>query len=83
MQHQDGHSHIVAPTIPNCIAYDPAYAYETAVIVFDGLKRLYQDGDTAIYYITVENEKAPRKAGLTMKTPQQIETERVKCPHPR
>lgn len=56
LQHQDGHSLLNAIAFPTVRAYDPAYAYETAVIIFDGLKRLYQDGETAIYYITVENE---------------------------
>ena len=56
LQHQDGHSLLNAIAFPTVRAYDPAFAYETAVIVFDGLKRLYQDGETAIYYITVENE---------------------------
>jgi len=56
LQHQDGHSILNAIAFPTVRAYDPAYAYETAVIVMDGLKKLYQDGETAIYYITVENE---------------------------
>jgi pyruvate dehydrogenase E1 component len=56
LQHQDGHSLLNAIAFPTVRAYDPAYAYETAVIVFDGLKRLYQLGETAMYYITVENE---------------------------
>ena len=56
LQHQDGHSLINAMAFPTVRAYDPAYAYETAVIVFDGLKRLYEDNETAIYYITLENE---------------------------
>ncbi len=56
LQHQDGHSLLNAIAFPTVRAYDPAFAYETAVIVFDGLKRMYQDGETAIYYITVENE---------------------------
>ena len=56
LQHQDGHSLLNAIAFPTVRAYDPAYAYETAVIVFDGLKRLYHDGETAIYYIAVENE---------------------------
>ncbi|OHB75047.1 MAG: pyruvate dehydrogenase (acetyl-transferring), homodimeric type [Planctomycetes bacterium RBG_16_64_10] len=56
LQHQDGHSHLNAIAFPTVRAYDPAYAYEAAVIVLDGLKRLYQDGETAIYYITVGNE---------------------------
>jgi pyruvate dehydrogenase E1 component len=56
LQHQDGHSHLNAIAFPTVRAYDPAYAYETAVIIFDGLKRLYEDNETAIYYITLENE---------------------------
>ena len=56
LQHQDGHSLLNAIAFPTVRAYDPAFAYETAVIVIDGLKRLYEDGETAIYYITVENE---------------------------
>jgi pyruvate dehydrogenase E1 component len=56
LQHQDGHSLLNAIAFPTVRAYDPAYAYETAVIVFDGLKRLYQLGETAMYYITVTNE---------------------------
>jgi pyruvate dehydrogenase E1 component len=56
LQHQDGHSLLNAIAFPTVRAYDPAYAYETAVIIFDGLKSLYEDGETAIYYITLENE---------------------------
>ncbi len=56
LQHQDGHSILNAIAFPFVRAYDPAFAYETTVIVMDGLKKLYQDGETAIYYITVENE---------------------------
>jgi pyruvate dehydrogenase E1 component len=56
LQHQDGHSLVNAIAFPTVRAYDPAFAYETAVIIFDGLKRLYEDGETAIYYITLENE---------------------------
>ncbi len=56
LQHQDGQSLLNAIAFPSVRAYDPAYAYETAVIVLDGLRRMYQDGETAIYYITVENE---------------------------
>ena len=56
LQHQDGHSLLNAIAFPTVRAYDPAYAYETAVIIFEGLKRLYEDNDTAIYYITLENE---------------------------
>jgi pyruvate dehydrogenase E1 component len=56
LQHQDGHSHLNAMAFPAVRAYDPAYAYETAVIIFEGLKRLYEDNETAMYYITLQNE---------------------------
>ena len=56
LQHQDGHSHLNAIAFPFVRAYDPAYAYETTVIVIDGMRRLYQEGETAIHYITVGNE---------------------------
>jgi pyruvate dehydrogenase E1 component len=56
LQHQDGHSLIQASTIPNCRAYDPAYAYELAVIVQDGMRRMFQEQDSCFYYITAMNE---------------------------
>jgi len=56
LQHEDGHSHIVASTIPNCISYDPAFAYELAVIIQDGLRRMYLEQEDIYYYITVMNE---------------------------
>ena len=56
LQHQDGHSHIMANTIPNCRTYDPTYSYEVTVIVQDGLKRMYQDKENCYYYITLMNE---------------------------
>jgi pyruvate dehydrogenase E1 component len=56
LQHEDGHSHIFASTVPTVRAYDPAFAYEIAVIIQDGLKRLYADGEDALYYITLYNE---------------------------
>ena len=56
LQHQDGHSHIMSGTIPNCVSYDPAYAYELAVIIQDGLRRMYQEGENKFYYITTMNE---------------------------
>ncbi len=56
LQHQDGHSHLNAIGFPLIRAYDPAYAYETLVIIMDGMKKLYQDGETGIYYISVGNE---------------------------
>jgi len=56
LQHQDGHSLIVAGTIPNCISYDPTFAYELAVIIHSGLKRMYQMKENVFYYISVMNE---------------------------
>jgi len=56
LQHEDGHSHLLAATIPNCVAYDPTYAYELAVIIQDGLRRMYQNQEDIYYYITVMNE---------------------------
>ena len=56
LQHQDGHSLLNAIAFPTVRAYDPAFHYETAVIIFDGLKKLYTDGETAIYYIMVGND---------------------------
>jgi len=56
LQHQDGHSQVVASTIPNCIAYDPAFQYEVAVIVQDGLRRMVQQQEDVYYYLTVMNE---------------------------
>ncbi len=56
LQHQDGHSLLAMSAIPNCVSYDPCYAYELAVIIQDGLKRMYQDGDQVFYYLTVMNE---------------------------
>jgi pyruvate dehydrogenase E1 component len=57
LQHQDGHSHVLALGVPTCRAYDPAYAYELGVIIQDGIKRMYADGEQAFYYITVMNEQ--------------------------
>ncbi len=56
LQHQDGHSLIVAGTIPNCISYDPTFAYEMAVIIHDGMKRMYEQQEHVFYYITAMNE---------------------------
>jgi pyruvate dehydrogenase E1 component len=56
LQHEDGHSHLLAATIPNCVAYDPAYSYELAVIVQDGLRRMCADQEDVFYYLTVMNE---------------------------
>ena len=57
LQHDDGHSHVLASVIPSCIAYDPAYAYEIAVIVQDGMRRMYQEEEDVFYYLTLINEK--------------------------
>lgn len=56
LQHQDGHSHILASTIPNCVCYDPTFAYELAVIIRNGLYRMYEKQENVFYYITVMNE---------------------------
>ena len=56
LQHQDGHSHLLAATIPNLRSYDPAYAYEVAVIVQDGIRRMYEAQEDTFYYITLGNE---------------------------
>lgn len=56
LQHQDGHSHIMASTVPTLHAYDPAYAYELAVIIQDGMRRMYQEGEEIFYYLSVYNE---------------------------
>jgi len=60
LQHQDGHSHVLASTYPTCRAYDPAYAYEIAVIIQDGIRRMYQEGEECFYYLTVANENYPQ-----------------------
>lgn len=56
LQHQDGHSHILANTVPNCISYDATFAYEVAVIVQDGMRRMYQEKQAVYYYLTLLNE---------------------------
>lgn len=56
LQHQDGHSHILANTVPNCISYDPTYSYELAVIIQNGLERMYKNKENCFYYITTMNE---------------------------
>ncbi len=62
LQHQDGHSQLIASAVPNLMAYDPSFAFEIAVIVADGLKRMYQDGEDIFYYITLHNENVPMPA---------------------
>jgi pyruvate dehydrogenase E1 component len=56
LQHEDGHSHLMSATVPNCVSYDPTYAYELAVIIQDGLRRMYVEQEDIFYYITVMNE---------------------------
>jgi pyruvate dehydrogenase E1 component len=56
LQHQDGHSHQLASTVPTCVSYDPAFVYELAVVLQDGIKRMYEKGDDCFYYITMYNE---------------------------
>ena len=56
LQHEDGHSHILSSTIPNCVSYDPTYAHEVAVIVQDGLRRMLGDQEDVFYYLTLMNE---------------------------
>jgi pyruvate dehydrogenase E1 component len=62
LQHEDGHSHVYAATIPNCISWDPTFGYEVAVIVQDGLTRMYAEQQDVYYYITVMNENYPHPA---------------------
>ncbi|MGV3592780.1 MAG: pyruvate dehydrogenase (acetyl-transferring), homodimeric type [Gammaproteobacteria bacterium] len=56
LQHEDGHSHLFAQTIPNCVSYDPTYSYELAVIIQDGMRRMYENDESVWYYITTMNE---------------------------
>jgi pyruvate dehydrogenase E1 component len=56
LQHEDGHSHIIAATVPNCIPYDPTYAHEVAVIIQDGMRRMVEQQEDVFYYITIMNE---------------------------
>jgi pyruvate dehydrogenase E1 component len=62
LQHQDGHSHLLASTVPNIRAYHPAFAYEVAVIVQDGLRRMHVDLEDVYYYLTLQNENYPMPA---------------------
>ncbi len=59
LQHQDGNSHVYSLCYPNCVSYDPAYAYELAVIIEDGIRRMYREGESIFYYLTVMNEQYP------------------------
>jgi pyruvate dehydrogenase E1 component len=62
LQHEDGHSHLLAATIPNCRAYDPTYGYELAVIIRDGMRRMCDEQEDVFYYLTVMNENYPQPA---------------------
>ncbi|HWP60101.1 MAG TPA: pyruvate dehydrogenase (acetyl-transferring), homodimeric type [Candidatus Acidoferrales bacterium] len=59
LQHQDGHSHLLASTVPTLITYDPAFAYEVAVIIEEGMRRMYERGEDVFYYLTLYNENYP------------------------
>jgi pyruvate dehydrogenase E1 component len=56
LQHEDGHSHLIASTVPSLLAFDPAFAYEVAVIIQDGMRRMYEEGEELFYYLTLYNE---------------------------
>ena len=56
LQHEDGNSHVISSMVPNCVSYDPTFGYELAVILQDGLRRMYQEQEDVYYYITVMNE---------------------------
>jgi len=62
LQHEDGHSHVLFSTVPNCVTYDPAYAYELAVIIQDGIRRMYAEHEDVFYYLTVCNENYAQPA---------------------
>jgi pyruvate dehydrogenase E1 component len=62
LQHQDGHSQLVATTVPNCVSYDPTFAYELAVIIHDGMRRMFVEQENIFYYLTVMNENYPQPA---------------------
>ena len=62
LQHEDGHSHLMSATIPNCVSYDPTFGYELAVIMQDGLRRMYGEQEDVYYYITTLNENYPHPA---------------------
>jgi pyruvate dehydrogenase E1 component len=59
LQHEDGHSHVLSSTIPNCVSYDPTYAHEVAVIIQDGLRRMLSEQEDVFYYLTLMNENYP------------------------
>jgi pyruvate dehydrogenase E1 component len=71
LQHQDGHSQVVANTVPNLKSYDPAFAYELAIIVREGIRRMYQEQENLFYYLTIYNENYPMPA---IEVPEDVET---------
>ena len=73
LQHEDGHSHLQAGLIPSCVSYDPTYAYELGVILWDGMRRMYVEGEAVFYYITLMNENYPHGA-----MPQGVEEDIIK-----
>lgn len=64
LQHQDGHSHVIASSVPNCLSYDPAFAFEVAAIVKEGLRRMTKEEEDIFYYITLHNENYPQPPSL-------------------
>mgnify|MGYP003320042902 FL=1 len=62
LQHQDGHSHLLSGAVPNCVSYDPCYVYELAVIIRDGLRRMYVEDERIFYYVTIMNENYTQPA---------------------
>src|SRR4249920_3825118 len=59
LQHEDGHSHVLASTVPNCVSYDPTFAYEVVTIIREGMRRMYQEQEDVYYYVTLMNENYP------------------------
>jgi pyruvate dehydrogenase E1 component len=57
LQHQDGHTHVISSSVPNCISYDPAFAFELAIIIEEGIRRMYREQESIFYYLTVMNEQ--------------------------
>ncbi len=73
LQHEDGHSHLMSATVPNCISYDPTFAYELGVIIHDGMRRMYAEQEDVFYYITVMNENYEHPA-----MPENVELDIIK-----
>ncbi len=73
LQHQDGHSHVLGYTVPNLLAYDPSFAHELAIVVRDGLRRMYQEQEDVFYYLTIGNENYPQPGAPDHLTREQLE----------